>query len=517
MVMAMALFVIAALMVFFVFNSGRTVNEKINLVNAADAAAYSGAEITARQLNFMAYTNRAMIANEVAVGHMFSFQMETDTVNDLLGATLNNLNNPLVLFIANVISGIINILTGSNINLGALLSSSVNTFISFLDTAGQVSRGLTGIYAITVDANNAFYSSLQAEAFKDFAYPTESRPLVETAMLAVLNDYQVRNTAPIELNNTDVLTDFASNGNQHVQAAAKAATTMNSDFCRMVLFVHPGQIQSGDVGTTNDMDSFCNSVLSGGEETSGVGTPDGPTTDNGAMLSMLRNTVSNFGNADWINTRDRNYYLTIFKAQRHGNTTVDYSNNQLNWSASDSLRLGDPIFNLQVAKVSRTTDITSMSQEASSYLNDTIVQMFRSMNLCDDGSGDGSVVDCAALSSGQYRGVQRYAYLNPGYTTPTVTAFLSQANCSDNIGVDTNGNPVQGWHNNLPSFEKDKPVCGKTVYAVSQAVVFFQRPSCYSGGANCSFGFSNVDETGQGFVEAPNLYNPFWQARIVAN
>jgi hypothetical protein len=55
------------------FNNGQRVTEKSLVTNAADAAAYSGAVWTARHLNFMAYTNRAMIANHVAVGHFVSY------------------------------------------------------------------------------------------------------------------------------------------------------------------------------------------------------------------------------------------------------------------------------------------------------------------------------------------------------------------------------------------------------------------------------------------------------------
>ncbi|WP_461429621.1 pilus assembly protein TadG-related protein, partial [Ketobacter sp.] len=43
LVLAIALFAVAGVMFFLMFNSGRAVNEKINLVNAADSAAYSGA------------------------------------------------------------------------------------------------------------------------------------------------------------------------------------------------------------------------------------------------------------------------------------------------------------------------------------------------------------------------------------------------------------------------------------------------------------------------------------------
>lgn len=55
------------------FNTGQKVTERSLVANAADAAAYSGAVWTARHLNFMAYTNRAMIANHVAVGHFISY------------------------------------------------------------------------------------------------------------------------------------------------------------------------------------------------------------------------------------------------------------------------------------------------------------------------------------------------------------------------------------------------------------------------------------------------------------
>jgi hypothetical protein len=55
------------------YNNGQTTTEKTRLVNAADAAAYSGGVFVARNLNFLAYTNRAMIANHVAIGHFISY------------------------------------------------------------------------------------------------------------------------------------------------------------------------------------------------------------------------------------------------------------------------------------------------------------------------------------------------------------------------------------------------------------------------------------------------------------
>ncbi|MCG8324769.1 MAG: hypothetical protein MI673_04570, partial [Thiotrichales bacterium] len=54
----------------FVYKAGKVTTERMQVQNAADAVAYSVSTIEARDLNFMAYTNRAMIANEVAVAQM---------------------------------------------------------------------------------------------------------------------------------------------------------------------------------------------------------------------------------------------------------------------------------------------------------------------------------------------------------------------------------------------------------------------------------------------------------------
>lgn len=61
--------VAVAAIVFFMFNSGQLVQEKIRLTNTADAVAYSAGVFEARVLNYDAYTNRAIIANEIAIGH----------------------------------------------------------------------------------------------------------------------------------------------------------------------------------------------------------------------------------------------------------------------------------------------------------------------------------------------------------------------------------------------------------------------------------------------------------------
>ncbi len=56
----------------FLFNIGQFTAEKTKLVNTADAVAYSAAVMHARALNFDAYTNRALMANEVMIAQAVS-------------------------------------------------------------------------------------------------------------------------------------------------------------------------------------------------------------------------------------------------------------------------------------------------------------------------------------------------------------------------------------------------------------------------------------------------------------
>jgi hypothetical protein len=61
-----------------VYNVSQVANEKEKTINAADASALSGALVEARILNFEAYTNRAMIANEVTIAQLVSLESWID-------------------------------------------------------------------------------------------------------------------------------------------------------------------------------------------------------------------------------------------------------------------------------------------------------------------------------------------------------------------------------------------------------------------------------------------------------
>ena len=85
-VLALLLMLWAALLggLLLVFNSGQIVTAKLRLVGAADAAAYSAAVWQARALNFQAYMNRGIVANEVAIAQLVSLRSWSDYMNQAL-------------------------------------------------------------------------------------------------------------------------------------------------------------------------------------------------------------------------------------------------------------------------------------------------------------------------------------------------------------------------------------------------------------------------------------------------
>jgi len=72
--LGLALILFGVLSAIVLFNTGQTATDKTRLANTADAAAYSGILWQARALNFQAYTNRAMVANQVSIAQAVSLQ-----------------------------------------------------------------------------------------------------------------------------------------------------------------------------------------------------------------------------------------------------------------------------------------------------------------------------------------------------------------------------------------------------------------------------------------------------------
>lgn len=136
--LALLLLVAVAALAFYMFNSGQLVQEKIRLTNTADAVAYSAGVYEARVLNYDAYTNRAIIANEIAIGQAVGLASWTKY------ASVTSYN----------IAPYLNLIP----YVGPLIANALNTFAGYADT-------YTYIFAATVMAHDAAIQALSASQY----------------------------------------------------------------------------------------------------------------------------------------------------------------------------------------------------------------------------------------------------------------------------------------------------------------------------------------------------------------
>ena len=136
--------------VLVLFNTGQTVNKKVQLNNTADAAAYSAAVQQARAFNMVAYMNRAQVANEVAIAQMVSVH---SYMNYLITGTKNAKNT------IQVIAAIADI-TVVGIEIGAALQEVVTALgevkTVLVETRDLMQPALSGLIALASGANRAY-------------------------------------------------------------------------------------------------------------------------------------------------------------------------------------------------------------------------------------------------------------------------------------------------------------------------------------------------------------------------
>ncbi|AMM24620.1 pilus assembly protein TadG-related protein [Variovorax sp. PAMC 28711] len=98
--LALASLIFLTVMTLAVFNTQQASHAKQKTMNAADGAAYAAAATLARDMNYMAYSNRAMVANHVAVGQVVSLISLTQSVGSLAS------NSGTVLRVVGLIPGL---------------------------------------------------------------------------------------------------------------------------------------------------------------------------------------------------------------------------------------------------------------------------------------------------------------------------------------------------------------------------------------------------------------------------
>lgn len=136
--LALVLLLAVAALMFFMFNTGQLVQDKIRLTNTADAVAYSAGIYEARVLNYDAYTNRAIIANEIAIGQAVGLASWTKY------ASVTSYN----------IAPYLNLIP----YVGPIIANALNQFAQYADM-------YTYVFAATVMAHDAAVQALSASQY----------------------------------------------------------------------------------------------------------------------------------------------------------------------------------------------------------------------------------------------------------------------------------------------------------------------------------------------------------------
>lgn len=164
--------------VLVVFNTGQVVNKKVELVNAADAAAYSVAAEYARAWNGAAYMNRGRIANEVAIAQAVSINSWMTQIN----VTSSNISR-VVRFIPAAGQAIAAAMEAANAGLQATraaLREGSNVYIGVLDVANSA-------YALTartmIEASGANVTEMARRVVAENSPEAGIRPLALGTLL----------------------------------------------------------------------------------------------------------------------------------------------------------------------------------------------------------------------------------------------------------------------------------------------------------------------------------------------
>jgi putative Flp pilus-assembly TadE/G-like protein len=170
---------ITLLSLIFLYKAGKLTGEKMELQNAADAAAYSVALLEARDLNFMAYTNRAMVANEVAIGQAVGLSTMPRHWRSI-GHYLDALCGARIEPVANLLSAIPPAAPAGNFLRTTICTTIIrNAAKFFINTGKTVTTGMDQVIAnpmaIGMHLSNKILSEAQTLVhFGTIAYVTKS-------------------------------------------------------------------------------------------------------------------------------------------------------------------------------------------------------------------------------------------------------------------------------------------------------------------------------------------------------
>lgn len=439
---ALAIMLVAGIMMIILFNKGLALKEKTRLVNAADAAAYSEGVITARRLNFLAYTNRAMVVNNLAAGH------SVNTISWLRYITNVWQDNPQFYNYGGLFDPSPTWLVRGAMFLGmnAVVNQqneSVNRVAQFLANMVAANNELAAAQQDTLANSLDVNASIRNVVVVQYNDPYSNN----TIRVNDPDDLQNTINLATEIGNDTLATELSNlaNGNEDTELLAFVQTSTNmAELEQMTLLGLNGRIPSDHWYNARDWRT---------------------NTDGDGRTKLFSTSYSN------ANTG------TVWQADQTGIQPLASGSANSDWQASDAVTQADGTTIAYTGQASALELFAGYQHFPGSHTH-----------LADNDEG------------------------RPLNTTLSRTVFLSK-----DLRAQEVNNPLAPNNEGLRSFDAvqhvNDPFSGEPpviLTAYARAEVYYQRPSAL---ASDNFSFAAIPA---GAIEFANLYNPFWQVRLVS-
>ena len=454
-----------------VYSVGQTTSEKQKIVNAVDAAAYTGAMVQARALNLAAYANRAEIANEVLVAQMVSMQSWVDYMK----TSASNFET---------VSNLASFIPGVGIVFQAI-SKMLQVMEKVLDIAA---KGFTTVIPFTIVTVETYYGIMNAELTQVFgdtgavSMAFAAQAAAESVLAAnTSNQGGKTDTAPVAIHKPELM---IKNGlawkNAFIKYKKNESAGSASDGRRNaadIISISRDDFSKGRVGP--DSDTALGVVLQYFWGSGSVGLC--PLGKLGARREGSTQLLSSYDRWEAQDTSE--YYIA--KGIKCKKNTVPYG-----WGRSTAA--GDK------NKGDIKQDINSKAGNDSHAYSDEYIKT--------NGNWTG-VKDLWDVK----RDKDDYpdAAFNPGAETLTfaIAAAKVKANIKNNESLNfmnkTSTSPL-GSADAKANYQNDQ------IAAKSEAKIFFSRPAKNSQDFTGTSLFRNDNHK-----EIASLYKPYWQVRLV--
>ncbi|MBU2840141.1 hypothetical protein HF670_11340 [Acidithiobacillus thiooxidans] len=491
---SVALIPVILLAVLFVFNTGQQTAVKLKTQNAADAAAFSAMQMEARELNFIAYTNRAMVANQVAIGQTISLVSWGRYINSL-GVNIRNVGNfaQIIPGVGSIIATITNAIAQSTNVLNQSIETASNVLLPALDLADSALSGSQEAYHL---ANGVFD-------------PGGGNNHPGGAMTAVAEQVVKLNDANGQLNTiimaTNLSSYFKNRGNLLQRWGGDKEQAQN----RMASMINASR--DGFTSTRNNLPTPLLPVKSGnlyvtGWEFRRAGGSEIAKTSEGKFVWSGMDTLSLhvwarkgiiLGGKKWIEIP-----LGYGASQTGNGSNFSYPGQYLEKSSTPQT-----VF----PSTERTVNLPAYQDSRSQNAQGSNIAAFKNPGEQDStGASMRSVGgDATRFSAG---GINRYWDFNrnspqlkdangdPADVMPSYVVVVEHDRQNVRDASNALGIKQSAQDKTNISLAQDNP--GKHIRSMAKAQAFFRRPA-------------SLWQRADAYDERANLFSPFWEARLV--